>query len=139
MTVKEAKELLSYHSCRNADFKNPKWENGFLGSLRPFQGSLHKENFIEVMECLKALKEEFTKPSVNRDMIADIVGISYFARVWASPDGMLGRNHLLTKAQTEELLLWTDMIDECLTYLLEEAWDEAFFSYDEYIDNGTVC
>lgn len=72
MTVEEAKGLLSYHSGRNPDFKNPKWENGFLGSLRPFTGSLNKDNFIEVMECLM--------------------------------------------------------------YLLEEDWENAFFSYNEYLD-----
>ena len=52
MDVKEAKERLSYHSGRNEDIHNPKWEHGFLGSLRPFQGELRKENFIDVMECL---------------------------------------------------------------------------------------
>lgn len=134
MNVEEAKELLSYHSGRNPDFKKPKWENGFLGSLRPFTGSLNKDNFIEVMECLKVLQEEFAKPAVDKEMIADIVGITHLARVWASPVGMLGRNHLLTEEQTRELIMWTDMMGECLMYLLEEDWENAFFSYNEYLD-----
>ena len=64
MDKAEAKELLSFHSSRNSDIHNPKWINGFLGSLRPFCGELRKDNFIEVMECLKALKDEFTTATV---------------------------------------------------------------------------
>ena len=56
MTKEEAYILLSFHSCRNNDIENEKWENGFLGSLRPFQGKLYECNFIEVMECLKFLR-----------------------------------------------------------------------------------
>lgn len=49
MTKEEAYTLLSFHSCRNNDIENEKWENGFLGSLRPFQGKLYECNFIEIM------------------------------------------------------------------------------------------
>ena len=45
MNIELAKELLSFHSCRNDDINNPKWENGFLGSLRPFQGKIYEKNF----------------------------------------------------------------------------------------------
>lgn len=55
MTKEEAYILLSFHSCRNNDIENKKWENGFLGSLRPFQGKLYECNFIEIMECLKVM------------------------------------------------------------------------------------
>ena len=37
MESDQAKELLSFHSCRNNDIHNPKWSEGFLGSLRPFR------------------------------------------------------------------------------------------------------
>ena len=30
MNIELAKELLSFHSCRNEDIDNPRWENGFL-------------------------------------------------------------------------------------------------------------
>ena len=32
MDKNAAKELLSFHSSRNSDVDNPKWQNGFLGS-----------------------------------------------------------------------------------------------------------
>lgn len=53
MNAEDAKLLLSYHSGRNPDVENPKWAGGFLGSLRPFRGSLMEENFHEVMACLQ--------------------------------------------------------------------------------------
>lgn len=132
MNIEEAKELLSYHSGTNEDVDNPKWQNGFLGSLRPFRGELHEENFIEVMECLKVLKDEISAPMIDRKIISDIVGMTYFSRTWASSGGMLGSNHLLTREQTETLLLWSDLIEECLMWLLDDAEEEAFWAYNEY-------
>ena len=80
------------------------------------------------------LKEELVAPSVDRNIISDIIGMTYLARVWASPDGMLGRNNILTEAQTKKLLLWVDMIQECLMYLLDGDEEDAFFWYNEYLD-----
>lgn len=73
---------------------------GFLGSLRPFCGELYEENFFEVMECLRALKDEFSEADIDKDIISDIAAIIHYPRVWSAPDGMLGSNHLLTEEQT---------------------------------------
>ena len=80
MEKDEARKLLSFHSGRNSDIHDPRWKNGFLGCLRPFCGELREENFIEVMECIKTLKEEFNSAMVERDMIADIVSIVHLTR-----------------------------------------------------------
>ena len=134
MDIEKAKELLSLHSGRNSDIHNPKWENGFLGSLRPFRGELHEENFIEIMECLKTLKDEISAPAIEQGIVSDIVGIIHLTRAWASPDGMLGSNHLLTEAQTKCLFTWVDIIENCFMYLLEDDEEDAFFDYEEYLD-----
>ena len=134
MDIKEAKELLSFHSGRNSDIHNPKWENGFLGSLRPIRG-LNRENFIEVIECLRTLKDEITSPLIDREIVSDIVGITYLTRIWASPQGMLGRNHLLTEEQTKHLLAWVDIIESCFMYLLDGAEEEAFADYELYLED----
>ena len=134
MDSKEAKELLSFHSARNSDVRHPKWENGFLGSLRPFRGELHQENFIEVIECLRVLKDELLAPAIDRDLVFDIVGIIHSSRVWASPSGMLGSNQLLTEEQTRHLLAWVDIIESCFMFLLEHAEDEAFTDYEDYLN-----
>ncbi len=138
MNVNEAKELLSFHSGRNTDINNIKWKKGFLGILRPFKGTLSEENFVEVMECLKVLKNEFKKQTIEKEIVADIVGITYMTKVWISPNGMLGRNDLLTKEQTQQLSVWIDIIEECFMYLLDGAEEDAFFSYNEYLDNRYI-
>lgn len=66
MDKNQAKELLSLHSTRNSDIYHLKSENGFLVSLRPFQGELNEENFFEVMECLRALKNEYASPMMKQ-------------------------------------------------------------------------
>ncbi len=135
MEKDEARKLLSFHSGRNNDIHNPKWGNGFLGCLRPFCGELREENFIEVMECIRALKEEFNNAAVERDMIADIVSIVHLTRELAAPDGMLGRNNILTGEQTESLLTWVTIIENCLMYLLDNDEEDAFSDYEDY-QNG---
>ncbi|MDE7325910.1 MAG: hypothetical protein K2N63_06510 [Lachnospiraceae bacterium] len=132
MDKKEAKELLSFHSSRNSDIHNPKWSNGFLGSLRPFRGELCEENFIEVMECLKTLKDEFEDAVVDKEIVGDIVAIVHLTREWAAPDGMLGRNGILTKEQTKCLFTWVDMMENCLMYLLDDDEEDAFSDYEDY-------
>lgn len=133
MNSSEAKVLLSFHSGRNSDIDNEKWRSGFLGSLRPFTGELKKENFIEVMECLYTLRDELSAPEIDRETMANIAGIMYFARIWASPHGMLGSSHLLTEQQTCQLLFWVDMIQYCFTCLLDGAEEEAFHDYRLYL------
>ena len=52
----------------------------FLGSLRPFRGELIESNFFEVMECLRVLKDDFSKPMVDKNVVSDIIAITYFTR-----------------------------------------------------------
>ena len=135
MNIELAKELLSFHSCRNDDINNPKWENGFLGSLRAFQGKIYEENFKEIIECLKTLKMEIKKENIDKNIVSDIISIIHLTKVWVSEKGMLGENNLLTNEQTKYLLTWVNIIESCFMYLLEDASEEAFFDYDDYCDN----
>ena len=132
MDKAKAKVLLSFHSSRNNDIHNPKWENGFLGSLRPFRGELCEENFIEVMECMRTLKDEFETATVDREIVADLIAIIYLTRVWISPDGMLGGNGILTQEQTNCLLTWIEIMEGCLMYLLNGDGEDAFCDYEDY-------
>ena len=135
MNIELAKELLSFHSCRNDDINNPRWENGFLGSLRAFQGKIYEENFKEIIECLKTLEIEIKKENIDKNIVSDIISIIHLTRVWVSEKGMLGENNLLTNEQTKYLLTWVNIIESCFMYLLEDASEEAFFDYDDYCDN----
>ena len=66
----------------------------------------------------------------------DIVAIIHYPRVWSAPDGMLGSNHLLTEEQTQRLIAWTEIIESCFMYLLEDDAEDAFIDYEDYL-NGT--
>lgn len=66
-------------------------------------------------------------------MVSDLVAITHLARIWVSPDGMLGSNKLLTEEQTTQLNTWVDIIQETLMWLLDDAPEEAFGSYEEYM------
>lgn len=132
MNIQEAKELLSFHSGRNKDVDNSKWKNGFLGSLQYFQGTLSEENFMEVMECLKVLKDDFFAEMIDREVALNIMTIICCSRGWATSGGMLVT--VLSQAQTEKLLLWCDIMEECLMYLLDRKDEDAFFVYNEYLD-----
>lgn len=132
MDKKTAKELLSFHSSRNSDVHNPKWSGGFLGSFRPFRGELCEDNFIEVMECLQALKDEFENVAVDREIVGDIVSMVHLTRAWAAPDGMLGGNGILTEEQTKQVLVWVDLMEGCLMYLLDGDVEDAFCDYEDY-------
>lgn len=134
MSADEAKELLSYHSGRNENVNDSRWINGFLGSLRPFGGELIEDNFMEVMECMKVLQEELRQEKIDKNIVSDLVGITYLARTWASPAGMLGSNDLLSEEQTAKLNLWADIIQETLMWLLDGAPEEAFETYKMYLE-----
>ena len=130
MTKEEAYILLSFHSCRNNDIENEKWKNGFLGSLRPFQGKLYECNFIEVMECLKVLADDFMKPTIKQTLLSDVYSIIHLGKRWI--DGA----DFVTQEQQKQIIKWVDMIQDCFYYLLERDVDTAFLEYEEYrIDN----
>ncbi|MEI7026194.1 hypothetical protein [Paenibacillus sp. y28] len=77
------------------------------------------------------LHEESQDPSP--DLSADRV--CQLGRAWAiNPDGMLQRNGLLSKAQTDELETWLDMISYAVMVLLEGdgQLEEALWGYREY-------
>lgn len=110
--------------------RNGKWENGFLGSLRPFQGKLYECNFIEIMECLKVLADDFMKPTINQTLLSDVYSIIHLGRRWI--DGA----DFVTQEQQKQIIEWVDMIQDCFYYLLEGDIDTAFLEYEEYkIDN----
>ena len=83
---------------------------------------------------MKVLQDEFEQDKVDKNILSDIIGITHLARVWASPDGMLGSNKLLAEEQTAKLNLWVDIIQEALMWLLDDAPEEAFWSYKMYLE-----
>ncbi len=133
MNAEAAELLLSYHSGRNPDVENPKWTGGFLGSLRPFRGSLTEENFHEVMACLRVLADDLGDgETLDRGVVSDLWGIVHLGRAWAlAPGGMLRRNGLISQDDQERLGSWLETISYAVLMLLDGAGaEEVFGDYD---------
>lgn len=137
MNKEEALILLSFHSGRNSNIGNPKWIDGFLGALRKFDCSLLVKNFIEVMECLKVVSEEFKNKKIDRDLIADIYGIYYQTNLWLDNGGLLRNIPLEVRNQLEQFMnIYSNAVALLLDYS-DEAFKEAFAEYDDYLEGYT--
>jgi hypothetical protein len=132
----KALEELSFHSSRNDNIKEPRWENGFLGSLRPFQSmELVEQNFHKVIRNLRDLLKHISdNDCLCKNLVNDVSGIICFGRAWAvEEDGMLRRNNLITKEQTKLIEDWIDCISYALTVMLDTGDEEtAFELYDTH-------
>ncbi|RZQ63910.1 hypothetical protein [Amycolatopsis suaedae] len=132
MTPAEARETLLFHSCAHPDVDDPRWQRGFLGSLRPFTG-LREENFHEVMSALRTLAEPLGADLVPREVVSAVVSICHFGRAWGvAPDGMLRGNDLISDADAARLEEWIWSISHALTMILDGDVAEAFDEYDRH-------
>lgn len=129
----EAKEFLLLHAFSDPRSpEHPKARSGFLGSLRPYEGHLIEQNFVEVMEALRGLAPELSRDTVDREIVSALWAICHLARAWGvEPDGMLRRNGLIGAADVETLAGWVDTISYAAMCLLAGAGEEeAFGDYD---------
>ena len=66
-----ARKRLLQHAFLDEDSDDLRVTRGFLGALRPFDGTLHEENFHDVMDCLRTLADELGNAArLDRDLIA---------------------------------------------------------------------
>lgn len=121
MTFNEAKRVLIIHGTGTSDSNGEPacLEEGFLGSLRPYRG-LMERNFHIVMEALLAAGETIHRePQVDRELVDSLWSMCSLARHWGlHPEGMLQRNHLITKADAERLEVWIEAIERTAQGLL---------------------
>lgn len=132
MTIEDAIEELEYQSGQHENIESERWENGFLGQLRPYKGVLHEKNYHSIIQALKILAPELEKDFIDKRIIGAIWGICHFGRMWAIyPDGMLQRNELLNEQQTLQIDDWLIDISYSAFCLLEGTGPkEAFWNYD---------
>lgn len=136
LKVEEARALLAKHSSSSCDVDDSAQENGFLGSLRPYRGTLNHAAFHNVMACLKALGPTLASgDKVDRCLVSDLWGICYLARYWATdPNGMLRRNHLITEGDIMVMTQWIDCISWATMMFLEgQEAEVAFEFYEDYV------
>ncbi|WP_440109601.1 hypothetical protein [Paenibacillus sp. QZ-Y1] len=135
MKREEAVILLKCHAFSYEDLYHPKMETGFLGSLRPFRGQLMEENFHELMEILRTLVPDLQGPTLDREVMACLWGITHLGRAWAvEPDGMLRSNNIISDEQVTLMEKWLDLFSYAVMILIEDGGeDEAFWGYREYV------
>lgn len=133
MTIEDAIEELMYQSGSHENFEHERWQNGFLGHLRPFQGKLREENYHLIMKALQVLAPEMEKEFIDKRIISSVMGICHLGRMWAiNPEGMLQSNKLISKEQTLKIDDWLVNISYASFCLLDGAGaEEAFWSYNE--------
>lgn len=100
MTESEAIEALAFQAGCHPD--------GFLGSLRPFQGELNLDAMREVELCLRTLAPMLQEEDcVRKEILADFLAIIGCGQYWALlPDGMLQRNGLIMDKDIQTLTAW---------------------------------
>jgi len=136
MNYAEARaQLLLHAGCADAAGPPLAPGDGFLVSLRPYQG-LHEKNFHLVMEALLVLGDRLhLAPQIDRDVVHAVWWICCAARRWGlHPDGMLQTNRLITVADTTRLELWVNTIDRTVLHLLAGSpphW--AVMEYAKYV------
>ncbi|OWR29169.1 hypothetical protein CDO73_16025 [Saccharibacillus sp. O23] len=135
MNREEAVELLKKHAYVHEDLEDERLTRGFLGMLRPFDGTLIEANFHELMEILDVLADEFEQDTLDRSVISCLWSICQYARAWAlEPDGMLRRNELIDDGQLRQMAEWVDIVSYAVATLLEGAGrEEAFWDYHEHV------
>ncbi|WP_196161544.1 hypothetical protein [Reinekea sp. G2M2-21] len=125
-----AKEELSFHSGRNSDTDDLRWEKGFLGSLRPYRNiELVESNFHAVMHCIKILAPYLSRnDAIDKGLISDISGILCFGKAWAvHEDGLLLSNQIITPDQAKTIDSWLDCIFYAWTMLLDSQDENVAF------------
>jgi hypothetical protein len=134
MEIEDALIQLSFHSGRNESIDDPRWANGFLGSLRPFKTlDLVEKNFHSVVNCLRALFPYIQRNNqLDKQLVNDITTIIHFGRAWGvHEDGMLRRNNLISPKEVEQLDQWLECISSvwCMILVTEDE-SLAFEAYN---------
>lgn len=111
MTLDEARERLRFHDGSHPDVEDPRREQGFLPSLRPYRG-LDEAAYRDLIACVDAVADHLRHAgALDREVINALWGICHFARAWGlAEDGMLRQNNLITPADQARLDGWITAI-----------------------------
>ncbi|MBX3469618.1 MAG: hypothetical protein KF878_22330 [Planctomycetes bacterium] len=106
---------------------DPRGEEGFLGSLRPYRG-IREENFVEVMTALHGLRNVLRGDLVPRVYVGALWTLCDTARVEGlSSRSALQRDKLMSPADTERLSRWLRTIEVTVRFLLGGKPDGVAF------------
>ena len=129
MTVEEAKEALAYHSCGHEDIHSPRWERGFVGSLRPFTGTLNRDAMREMEVCLRVLAPMLQEGYADsRELVTGFLYVIATGQHWAvAPESMLRRNKLISAEDIALLTSWLAEFSMAFAMIVEGMDTETAF------------
>ncbi len=135
MNFENVKEKLMFHSGRHPDIDDPRWGNGFLGSLRPFKGKLDESIFHDIMSCLRSLSDYLRNSDLlDKEIVSSINGILHYGRAWAlEEEGMLRRNNLISDVDVEKMSDWLNCISDTFCILMDGCDDKKAFETYRFI------
>lgn len=119
MDRENAIKLLKLHSDLNK-------ENGYLYTIKE-KNIVNPDLFREIMDCLIVLSKEL----IEKEQIKDIYSIVFWCRSWLDA-GWIEKQ--LGSDTKERLRIYTGIIENALYYLLENNVEEAFWTYNEFLD-----
>lgn len=120
MEQEEARRLLALHSGRSGAFVE-----GYRFALRYGAGGREelRQRFEEVIDCLRVLEEEFHRPVLPRQLLADL------------NEMLLGGILAMNKGNASpETAVFTEVLAETISALLENA-PRPFDAFDHYLEN----
>lgn len=119
MNRENAINLLKLHSDLNK-------ENGYLYTIKE-KNIVNSDLFREIMDSLIVLSKEL----IEKEQIKDIYSIVFWCRSWLDAGWIEKQLGSTTK---EILIVYTEIIENALYYLLENNVEEAFWAYNEFLD-----
>lgn len=121
MDFDAAIEELSFHCGSHPSIHDPRWDSGFLQTLRPYRGHLDRDAWSRVIQCVDAVAGHIKEaPVIDRSIINSLWAICYYSRLWAlEPDGMLRRNNLISEADQATLAEWLDDLSYRIACMLD--------------------
>lgn len=132
----EATELLMVHSARCEDDSDERMQNGFMFSLRHWNGTLNPENFRQVMACIRSLGPSWSSGHVPNDTMAALWEILYIGSSFLrDPKRREHRRlYVLAPGELDVEEEWLDCIGwAVMTFLQFNDAREAFRGYDDHV------
>lgn len=127
MDFETAIEKLSFHCGSNPAVDDPRWENGFLQTLRPYSGTLRVDVWMDLLDCVEAVSDHLSNANtLDRRLMNSLWGICHFARTWGiHEDGMLVRNRLITAEDRLKLHDWICTLSDRIAMMLDTGDEPA--------------
>jgi hypothetical protein len=136
MTRQDILINFSFHSQANEDCDDCRWDDYFLGSIRPYKSYTSVINNLQkIVSDLRFVSDWIrSSESLPKSFVNDVSGIIYFGKEWAVEDeSMLKRNNLITTEELMDLRKWLSCLEYIWVMLLDGQNDDIAFEVYEQL------